>query len=152
MSLAHKPTALLDACVLYPAPMRDLLLHCADVGLYVPKWTANIHDEWVRNLLTNRPDLSAERLRKTCEAMDNAFPDAPVIAYESLIDLIDLPDPDDQFVFDHLEANPGQVKSAFWAQVANLRNPPKTSNEVLDLFREIGLIKTANQLTDLLTA
>lgn len=29
--------ALLDACVLYPAPIRDLLLHLANAELYIPK-------------------------------------------------------------------------------------------------------------------
>lgn len=52
--------ALLDACVLYPAPIRDLLLHLADANLYKPKWTDRIHEEWTRNLLLNRTDLTAE--------------------------------------------------------------------------------------------
>ena len=38
-------TAVLDACVLYPAPIRDLLLHLANFELYTPKWTDRIHDE-----------------------------------------------------------------------------------------------------------
>jgi hypothetical protein len=32
-------TALLDANTLYPAPVRDFLLHLAEEGLYAPKWT-----------------------------------------------------------------------------------------------------------------
>ena len=57
--------AVLDACVLYPAPIRDLLLHLATLGLYTPKWTEIIHDEWTRNLLKNRQDLTAKQLQKT---------------------------------------------------------------------------------------
>ncbi len=34
--------AILDACVLYPAPLRDLFMRLA-VKLYQPKWTEAIH-------------------------------------------------------------------------------------------------------------
>ncbi len=93
-----RPIALLDACVLYPAPVRDLLLHLADAGLYTPKWSDKIHDEWTRNLLLNRPDLTAGQLQRTTEAMNAAFPDATVRNYETLIRSIDLPDPDDRHI------------------------------------------------------
>jgi len=44
-------TALLDANVLYPAPLRDYLLYLASLGVYEPVWTKAIQDEWMRNLL-----------------------------------------------------------------------------------------------------
>ena len=56
--------AVLDANVLYPAPVRDILLHLADVKLFQPKWTDLIHDEWIRNVLINRPDIKSESLKK----------------------------------------------------------------------------------------
>ncbi len=90
--------AVLDANVLYPAPVRDILLHLADVKLFQPKWTDLIHDEWVRNLLINRPDIESKSLKKTRIAMESAFPDAHVSFYESIIDEITLPDPDDRHV------------------------------------------------------
>lgn len=93
-----KSVVLLDACVLYPAPMRDLLLHLADVNLFTPKWTNQIQEEWVRNLLLNRPDLTAEQLHRTTGAMNEAFADATVTGYETLINAIQLPDPDDRHV------------------------------------------------------
>jgi hypothetical protein len=37
--------AVLDACVLYPAPLRDLLLRLALTDLYRARWTDRIHDE-----------------------------------------------------------------------------------------------------------
>ncbi len=45
--MIHSPkfTAVLDACVIYPAPIRDLLLHLAGLNLYKPKWTDKIQDE-----------------------------------------------------------------------------------------------------------
>jgi hypothetical protein len=38
--------AVLDACVLYPAPVRDLLLSLADADLYHAKRTDGIQHEW----------------------------------------------------------------------------------------------------------
>lgn len=90
--------AVLDANVLYPAPVRDILLQLADVKLFQPKWTNLIHDEWIRNLLINRPDIKSKSLKKTLAAMESAFPDANVSSYESLIDGITLPDVDDRHV------------------------------------------------------
>jgi len=47
-------TVVLDACVLYPAPLRDLLLSLAAAGIYRAKWSQQIHDEWTRSLLAVR--------------------------------------------------------------------------------------------------
>ena len=63
-------TALYDACVLYPAPLRDLLIRLAMTGLFRAKWTDAIHDEWTRNLLANRPDLKPEQLNRTRHLMN----------------------------------------------------------------------------------
>lgn len=52
------PTVIFDACVLYPAPLRDLLMHLALTGLFKAKWTNEIHEEWIRNLLKQRSDLT----------------------------------------------------------------------------------------------
>jgi len=56
--------ALFDACVLYPAPLRDLLVQLAAARLFQARWTAQIHDEWIRNLAANRPEI-AEKLQRT---------------------------------------------------------------------------------------
>lgn len=91
-------TAVLDACVLYPAQIRDFLLHLASAELYTPKWTDRIHDEWLRNLIVNRPDLEAAKLERTIKEMKKAFPDSSVEKYESLILSLQLPDEDDRHV------------------------------------------------------
>lgn len=67
-------------------------------GRFRAKWTVEIHDEWKRNLLKNRPDLSAHQLDRTCELMDLALPDACVSGYEALIKGLTLPDLDDRHV------------------------------------------------------
>lgn len=40
-------TAFLDASVLYPAPVRDLLLELAVSDLYRAKWSNAVHEEWI---------------------------------------------------------------------------------------------------------
>ena len=61
------PIAVLDACVLYSAALRDLFMRVANVGLYAPRWTEQIHDEWMENVLANWPDLSRQKLTRTRE-------------------------------------------------------------------------------------
>lgn len=51
------PVAVLDANVLYPQFLRDVPLRLAAAELFVPRWTDRIHQEWTRNLATNRPDI-----------------------------------------------------------------------------------------------
>jgi predicted nucleic acid-binding protein len=88
----------LDACVLYPAPLRDLLLQLAVTGLYQAKWTNQIHDEWRDNLLANRPDLTRRQLDRTQDLMNAAVPDCLVEGYQRLIDQLSLPDMKDRHV------------------------------------------------------
>ena len=38
----------LDACVLFPTVMREVLLGCAAAGLFAPRWSARILEEWAR--------------------------------------------------------------------------------------------------------
>lgn len=91
-------TVVYDASVLYPAPLRDLLMWVAIKGLVRAKWTDEIHDEWLRNLLERRPDLDEQRLRRTQQLMNRALPDARVSGHEVLIDALELPDLDDRHV------------------------------------------------------
>jgi predicted nucleic acid-binding protein len=92
------PTAVYDACVLYPAPLRDLLVRVAIAGLAAARWSDQIHDEWVRNLLANRPDLTPGQLQRTRRLMDHHVLDSLVSGYEPLIAGLSLPDPDDRHV------------------------------------------------------
>ncbi|WP_375254663.1 RSP_2648 family PIN domain-containing protein [Yoonia sp.] len=39
---------MLDACVLYPTVMREVLLGCAKQGLFAPRWSERILEEWAR--------------------------------------------------------------------------------------------------------
>lgn len=97
--MEHSPyPVVLDACVLYPARLRDLLMHLGIAGLYQPKWTAEIHREWCRNLWMNRPDITQAALTRTVELMERALPDARVVGFETLIEGLTLPDENDRHV------------------------------------------------------
>ncbi len=50
--------ALLDACVLYPTVMREVLVGVAGAGLFAPLWSARILEEWARAVARNIPDQS----------------------------------------------------------------------------------------------
>ncbi len=91
-------TALFDACVLYPAQLRSLLMYLAVTDLFRAKWTETIHDEWMRNVLKDRPDLKREQLERTRDLMNAHVRDCLVTGYESLIPALTLPDPDDRHV------------------------------------------------------
>lgn len=93
-----KFTIVLDACVLYPAPIRDLLLSLEAEGLFIVKWSDIIQNEWVRNLLANRSDLKKEQLIQTVIVMNLAFPDANVENFEVFLSGINLRDKDDRHV------------------------------------------------------
>lgn len=87
-----------DACVLYPAPLRDLLMRLALSDLFQARWTDEIHDEWTRNVAANRSDLSPASLLRCRNLMDEHVPDCLVTGYEPLIPTLSLPDPDDRHV------------------------------------------------------
>lgn len=89
---------LYDACVLYPAPLRDLLIRLANTGIVRARWSEAILDECFRNIQEQRPELKPEALQRTRELMKKAVVDCMVTGFESLIDGLTLPDPDDRHV------------------------------------------------------
>jgi predicted nucleic acid-binding protein len=91
-------TALLDANVLYPAPVRDVLLQLAVTDLFHAKWSADIHKEWIEALLRNEPHRDRATLERTRTKMDQATRDALVTGYEPLVPTLELPDPGDRHV------------------------------------------------------
>lgn len=91
-------TAVYDASVLYPAPLRDLLMHLAATELFRARWTNTIHDEWIESLLRNRPELSRQRLERTRDLMNDVVLDCLVEGFEDLIPVLTLPDADDRHV------------------------------------------------------
>jgi predicted nucleic acid-binding protein len=90
--------AVYDASVLYPSTTRDLLIRIAQAGLVRAKWTTTILDEVFGSLTKNRPDLDPAKLARTRDLMSGAIRDVHVVGHEPLIDVLDLPDPDDRHV------------------------------------------------------
>lgn len=90
-------TVILDANVLYPAPLSDLLLSLSTAKLFHARWTAAIENEWQRNLLANRPDL-AGKVEARAAQMQRAVPDCLVENYEHLTAALSLPDENDRHV------------------------------------------------------
>lgn len=88
----------LDACVLYPAGLRSLMMWLAVHDAIRPRWTDEIHAEWIRNVLANRPDLLPGQLERTRVLMDSHVEDCLVTGYETLIPTLVLPDPNDKHV------------------------------------------------------
>lgn len=189
MEKPHLITAVLDANVLYPLSLRDYLLNLAVEGLYDPIWTPEIHDEWIRNLLLNRPDLKRKQLEATRKAMDKAFPGANVTNVQSIANRLTLPDPDDRhvlaaaikaeaqvivtanlkdfqgavlaqhniraehpdsFILSCIEQDHKKGIRALEEQVAILRNPPMSINEILKSMEKNQLTESVAKLRSLL--
>lgn len=91
-------TALYDANVLYPAPLRDLLMQLALRDIYLARWTDEIHGEWMSSLLKQRPDLKPEALQRTRDLMNSHVRDCLVTDYQALIPGLKLPDDKDRHV------------------------------------------------------
>jgi len=108
-----------DASVLYPAPVRDLLLRLAQAGLFQARWSKDILDECFAALTRQRPDLPPDRLARTRELIVAAVPDCLIEGYEPLIDGLELPDPDDRHVLAAAIRTGAQV-----IVTANLRDFP----------------------------
>lgn len=90
--------AVLDACVLYPAPIRDLFMQLAKQDAFQARWSNEIHEEWIRSVLAERRDLTPAQLARTRKLMDRHVPDACVTGHAGLVPTLTLPDPDDRHV------------------------------------------------------
>jgi predicted nucleic acid-binding protein len=98
---ASRPVAVCDACVLYSITMADLLKSLGEAGLYHPRWTREIHQEWIRNVIENRGasgTVTREKLEARRDAMIEAIEESLVEEYEELIPHLRLPDDDDRHV------------------------------------------------------
>ena len=91
-------TALLDANILYPAPMRDIFLQLTVDDLFCAKWVADVRREWMNTLLRNEPHRDQAILDRTRDRMDQATRDCLVTGFETIIPALHLPDPDDRHV------------------------------------------------------
>ena len=98
-------SALLDACVLVPSTLRDVLLEIGTTQAFRPLWSEKIETEVERAILR----LHAKRGRDQKESqgyvtrlrrqMNKALPDAQVRGWESMMPLVPkMRDPNDRHV------------------------------------------------------
>jgi predicted nucleic acid-binding protein len=87
----------LDACVLYPTVLREVLLAVAQTGLYTPLWSDRILEEWARATRKLGPAAEAQARGEIALARA-AFPRATVPASPATEARLVLPDANDTHV------------------------------------------------------
>jgi predicted nucleic acid-binding protein len=88
----------LDANVLYPQWLRDVMLTLAAEGSFRPVWSRQIIDEMRRNVLRNHPEIDPGHFDDvTVATLRQVFPDAWVEVPSDLIAQMDN-SPDDRHV------------------------------------------------------
>lgn len=90
--------AILDACVLHSARLRDLLIRLDLTGMVRARWSERIMEECFASILSRRSDLAPDALDRTRELMKAAIPDWEITGFEDLIEDLELPDPGDRHV------------------------------------------------------
>ena len=88
---------LLDACVIYPTVMRELLLGAARHGIFTPLWSDRILEEWARAAARAGPEHEAQA-RGEIALAKAAFPTASIAASPGLEARLWLPDKGDLHV------------------------------------------------------
>lgn len=85
---------LIDACVLYPTVLRELVIGLADRDHFTPLWSARILEEWRRTALrkSERDGLIAEGEIALLKAR---FPQSSIDVDPATEARLGLPDPDD---------------------------------------------------------
>ena len=119
---SEAPLVVCDANVFYSIVLTDLLLSLSVAELLRPRWTAHIHEEWMRNLLADRPELERAKIERRRDMMDRAIDDCLITGYEPLIPTLQLPDADDRHVLAAAIHSQAQV-----ILTSNLRDFPATA-------------------------
>lgn len=89
-------TAFVDTCALFPIINAELLLGCAEKGLYDIKWSDHVLSELSRVLPEAMPTVTPPKAERRIKAMEEAFPYAKVTGWENLLPRFEkLPDTKD---------------------------------------------------------
>jgi predicted nucleic acid-binding protein len=91
-------TVFLDANVLYPAGLRDLLMRLALQGLLHARWSDPVHEEWMQAVLRDFPNITRQQLERTRDLMNRHALNSLVTRFEPWIERLTLPDPNDRHV------------------------------------------------------
>ena len=104
--------ALLDACVLYPTVLREILIGVAGQGVFTPLWSSRILEEWARATRKLGP-VAEVQARAEIAALRAAWPGAEVAVPDGLAARLWLPDPDDVHVLAAAIAGGAEVVVTF---------------------------------------
>ncbi|SEK03746.1 hypothetical protein MAA5396_04309 [Marinovum algicola] len=98
MSIVANPfVVILDANVLFPFRVRDVLLTFAHEGLFRARFTDEIMAEWTENLIELKPSLE-DSINSQARMIRQTFDECFVTGHMSLIEGLDMPDKDDRHV------------------------------------------------------
>lgn len=84
--------AVIDACVLYPTVLREIVLGVARDGLIAPLWSDRLLEEWARTAARHGGPVDEALARGEIVALGLAFPGARVAADPALEAGLWLPD------------------------------------------------------------
>ena len=90
-------TAVFDANVFFGARLRSLIIELAQSGIFRARWSAEINNEWMRNVAAKR-GIAIEKLQVVAGLMERAVPDCLVTGHERMTLDHALPDPNDEHV------------------------------------------------------
>lgn len=96
--LIGRYSAILDACVLHRAFVRNALLWLSHAQLFRPLWSDEILDEWQGSIIRRKADVDKEALADQRQTMTAEFEDAMVSGHQALVPCVTLPDVKDQHV------------------------------------------------------
>lgn len=85
---------LLDACVLFPTVMREMLMGAANAGLFEPRWSERVLEEWARAAAKLGPEAEVQA-RGEIAMLSGTFKAASVQYPSELERKLWLPDPND---------------------------------------------------------
>lgn len=86
---------LIDACVLYPTVLREIVLGVAATGAFTPLWSERILEEWLRAAARNADESVA---RAEIALLRDRWPGAAVAVSPATEAGLSLPDPADVHV------------------------------------------------------
>ncbi len=91
-------TAFFDANGFFGARLRSLIVELAQTGQFRARWSEEVHREWIGAVIAKRSDIDSADLAIVKSMINAAVPDCLVAGYESLIESLTLPDPNDRHV------------------------------------------------------
>ncbi len=114
-----RPVVFIDACVLFPALTRGIVLRLAEAGLMTPRWSPRVLAEWSIAAARDGFPLAEAAAVRMAAQMDTAFPGASMTPDPAVEQALDLPDSADVHVLAAAIAAGAEILLTF-----NLRDFP----------------------------